>query len=322
MKYAEFKNEVEKGNAFSIYLFEGEDAFFREKGLTCVKNAFVTEPELNCAYFEGEKINLSEVSSSLSQYPFLSKYRLTVIREFYSKKEGLKQIANFLENPLEGSLLAILNEKPCEALKGFQSVNVVDCSKSDAITIARWIKGTCINAGVAIDMETAKTIAEYCALDMTRVCQETEKLIAYKLDEKLITSMDVNDLVNRDVEYKIYEMTEYVGKRQFENALSVINDMLAKGETLQKILVSVYNYFRRLLHVAISAKTDAELAQILGIKDFAVKKAKAQASKFSKRALKKAVDALYDTDYLIKSGAVDADSRIWLTIFSIMVEGE
>ena len=74
--------------------------------------------------------------------------------------------------------------------------------------------------------------------------------------------------------------------------------------------------------MAISAKTDAELAQMLGIKDFAVKKAKAQASKFSKRALKKAVDALYDTDYLIKSGAVDADSRIWLTIFSIMVEGE
>ena len=42
MKYAEFKNGLESGDVFSVYLFEGEDAFFRERGLSLLKNKFVT----------------------------------------------------------------------------------------------------------------------------------------------------------------------------------------------------------------------------------------------------------------------------------------
>ncbi len=322
VKYVEFKNQVENGERFSIYLFEGEDAFFRERGFSLIKSKFITEPELNCAYFEGDKLSEKEVVSSLTQYPFISPNRLTVIREYYPKKNGVGAgLLAVLNDMPPDSILVIVNEKTSDVLKGIKAVQLVECGKSDAITIARWIKGKCISAGVGVELETAKTLAEYCALDMNRVQNETEKLIAYCQDSKLVTTGDVEALVNRDVEYKIYELTDFIGKRQFDGALAVINDMLSKGETMQRLLISVYNYFRRLLHVAISSESDSQLATLLGVKEFAIKKTKAQAKQFSKRALKKAVDMLADTDYLIKSGAVDADNRIWLSIFSIMVEG-
>ena len=96
--------------------------------------------------------------------------------------------------------------------------------------------------------------------------------------------------------------------------------MLGKGETSQRILVAVYNYFRRLLHVAISDMSASDVAVSLGIKEFAVRKAKEQSEKFKKRSLKNTVDLLCDADYKIKSGLIDADESMWLTVFKIMTD--
>lgn len=319
MNYVDFKNDIENGKTFSIYLFEGEDAFFRERGLSLVKKVMVSEPQLNFVSFEGDKLNEKEVASSLTAYPFLSLKRVTVIREYYPKSNAIpKAIKDYLENPNEDSVLVIVNEKSCDSLKKFEAVCVVDCKKADAYKISQHVKAKCGLAGVAIDMETAKLIAEYCLCDMTRVDNETEKLIAYALQKKVITKQDVEGLVVQDTEYKIFTLTDFIAKKDFNNALKVIYEMLEKGETLQRLLISVYNYFKRLLHVAISDKTDAQLAEILSIKEFAVKKARTQAKGFKKKSLKNAVDMLADTDYLIKSGKVDAEDRIWHNLFSII----
>jgi DNA polymerase-3 subunit delta len=319
LNYVDFKNDIENGKTFSIYLFEGEDAFFRERGLSLVKKVMVSEPQLNFVSFEGDKLNEKEVVSSLTAYPFLSLKRVTVIREYYPKSNAIpKAIKDYLENPNEDSVLVIVNEKSCDSLKKFEAVCVVDCKKADAYKISQHVKAKCGLAGVAIDMETAKLIAEYCLCDMTRVDNETEKLIAYALQKKVITKQDVEGLVVQDTEYKIFTLTDFIAKKDFNNALKVIYEMLEKGETLQRLLISVYNYFKRLLHVAISDKTDAQLAEILSIKEFAVKKARTQAKGFKKKSLKNAVDMLADTDYLIKSGKVDAEDRIWHNLFSII----
>lgn len=320
MKYAEFKSGLEGGQCFPVYLFEGEDAFFRERGFSLLKNKYVTEPDLNFVSL-GNDCTPEQLVSSLNGYPFMSEKRMTLLREFYPKQDFLKgAFKEYLDNPSDFGILVILNEKPCEALKKHQTVCVVDCSKADVSILMRWVKAECMNNGVEIQAETAKVLCEYCLSDMTRIENETKKLCAYAGFQGSISLEDVNQLVSRDAEYKIYEMTDYIAKGKFDLALSVIKDMLSKGEPPQRILTSVYNYYRRLLHVAISDLPLSELAANLGIKEFAAKKTKEQASKFKKKALKNAVDALTDVDYRIKSGLVDADDYMWLTVFKIMTD--
>lgn len=320
MKYTEFKNGLENGQEFSVYLFEGEDAFFRERGMGLLKKTFVSEPELNFVVMESD-CAVGEMISSLEGYPFLSKKRMTVVREFYPKQDFFKNgFKAYLENPFSDGILAILNEKPCEALKKYGSVCVVDCKKADASLLVKWIKAECLRSNVSIDGETAKMLSEYCLSDMTRIETETFKLISYVGSGNSIEKKDVDEMVARDTEYKIYEMTDYIGKRRFDRALSVISDMTAKGETMQRLLISIYNYFRKLLHAAISDMTAAEFASSLGMKEFAARKIKEQSALFKKRALKSAVDALTDADFKIKSGRGDADEQTWLAIFKIMTE--
>lgn len=321
MKFNEFKNGLENGEkTFSLYLFEGEDAFFRERAVSLLEKKFVTEPSLNVATFNGESFSENDLISSISAYPFMSEKRLTIIKEFYPKT----QLVSLLEKTISGNdtgIVAVLNEKPSESLKKIDGVCVVDCAKADNATIARYIKSQCQTAGVEIDLQTSAFISECCRQDMKHVLIETEKLISFVGDRKVIKISDVDEIVPKDDEYKIYQMTDYVGKKQFDKAMSVIKDMLSKGETAQRIIVSIYNYFRRLLHVAISSSSDMELAKQLGIKEFAVKKTKEQASMFKVKSLKKAVDVLCDADFNLKNGNLDAESGMWNTIFTIMING-
>ena len=320
MKFAEFRNGLNNGDTFSAYLFEGEDAYFRNRGLKLIKDKFLEEPDLNYAQFDGS-IDLSLIEASLFSLPFLGAKRITCNKEFYPDAKTVKGfISEYLTNPPLDGILVILNEKTSDTLKKFNAVQVVDCGKQDASTLARYIKAEFNNNKVNIDGETATKLAEYCLFDMTRIEIETKKLTTYAGAGGTVDLAVLDEMVYKSAEHKIYEMTEHIGKRRYDKAISVINEMLLKNETPQRILVSVYNYFRRLLHIAISDKSNSELAWLLGVKEYAVSKSKEQAKYFKPRALKKAVDLLSETDFLIKSGKVNADETLWLAIFKIMTE--
>ncbi len=320
VKIKEFYNALSENKIDAIYLFEGEDAFFRADAIARLKTKVVLDQDLNFVSFNGD-VTANELLSSLESYSLFGDKRLIVVKEFYPDKKFLeKGLKSYFENPLSTSCLAIVNIKPCEALKKMPNVCVVDCNKGDEGTLTRWVKGECEKNGVSIDLETARTLVDFCLADMSKIFTEVQKLIAYAYENKIITVDTIKLLVPRDTEYKIYEMTDYIGKRQVNLALTVINEMLSKGETPQRIIVSVYNYFRRLLHVAISNKTALELSEIFGVKEYAVKKAKEQARMFSPRALKRAVDMLVEVDSKSKSGLMDMSEGMWLALFKIMVE--
>lgn len=320
MKFTEFKNRLSDGEERSIYLFEGEDAYFGARGLTLLKEKFVTEPQLNFASFDNVK-DVEELAASLFGLPFMSKKRLTAVREFYPDKKDIKgKLKTYLENPPPESILAIINSSNCENLKKFDSVTVVDCGKSDVQLLVRWIKAEAAKSNVYIDGESAKLVAEYCLSDMTRIENETHKLIDYAGEGGAVSAADVNNLVAKDAEYKIYEMTDYIAKRKADKALTVLKDMLYKGEPPQKLLVSIYNYFRKLLMVSISDMSKEELCKALNMKEYAMQKTMSQAAQFKPRSLKNAVDMLADADYGIKSGVLSADGKLFSVVFKIMTE--
>ncbi len=322
MKFTDFKKITEDGKEFSAYLFVGEDAYFRNRGLELLKKTFLSEPSLNLANFDGDTLSIPNMVASLNSFPFMSRKRLTVVREFYPKADQLKkgELKVYLEAPVAEGMLIILNEKPCEPLKKFDSVCVVDCAKQEPSLIIRWITAECRNSEVSIDCQSAKTLCEYCLTDMMRIERETHKLIDYVGKGGTISEETISLLVAEDNDFKIYEMTDYIANKKFDLALKVIDDMTSRGETSQRIILSVYNYYRRLLHAAISGKTAAQLALSLGIKEYPAKKLIEQSSRFRIRALKKAVDLLTDVDYRIKSGRIDGDEAMWLSIFYIMTE--
>ena len=85
MKFTELKNDISDG-AKSIYLLEGDDAYFRMKGEEMIKSAFLQMPELNFSSFDGESLKgaqISALTSALESFPFMSEKRIIKVSGFY-----------------------------------------------------------------------------------------------------------------------------------------------------------------------------------------------------------------------------------------------
>ena len=316
MKYVELKKFTDEKGAMPIYLFEGEEVYFHEKGESLLKELFLQEPTLDYVAFEGSALKgdkLKELVSAISSFPFVSLKRVVKVSEFYpTDKEYDLYLKPIFENPPQAGLLLIVNTSKGKnaVLSKKPNVTFIDCTRSDEETIKKWIYLTCKKAGVYADTITCGKIASYCIHDMARIAGETEKLLAYceaTASDRLTDEM-VEELVYADSEYKIYELANALSRRNYSAFMKIVKDLSARGFNETSLLSSLASYFKGLYETAISEGGDKEVAASLGIKEYAAKKNREQAAKFTKRELLDLYDAVYLAISDVKCGEKTAQS--------------
>ncbi len=320
MNFTEFKNELNNGKEYFCYLLAGEDAFFRNRAISLIKDAFLTEPELNLANFDGDDFDINHLVSSVNSFPFMSKKRVTVITEFYPDQRELKTFKELLKSPSENSVIIISNTKNFDGFKSLPETCQVSCAKADIGTLVKWIKASLSNHEIFIDGQNAKLLAEFCLLDMQRIENETNKLIDYLGRGAQVLEDDIKEIVYKDADYKVYDMTDFVAQKKFKQAYAVILEMLSRGEAPNVILSAISRYFRRLFFVSITEKSVQEFMEIFQMKEYPVTKMINLSKKFKKMSLKKAVDLLNEAEYNVKCGNVNPDESLWISVFKIMSE--
>ena len=239
MKYVDFKKFTDENGACPIYLFEGEEGYFREKGEALIRTRFVQEPTLDYISFDGASLKgdkMLSLSDALNAFPFISEKRLVRVTEFYpTEKEYETYLKPIFENPPKDGILLIVNvgkgKTGTVSLSKKTNVTYVDCSRSDEETIKKWIYVTCKREGVYVDGITSGKIAGYCLFDMSRISKETEKLLTFARAQGLerLTDEVVEMLVYPDSEYKIYELANALARKNYSAYMKIIGDLSTRG---------------------------------------------------------------------------------------------
>lgn len=314
MRYVEFKNEINSSD-FPAILFQGEEAFFREDAVKTLKQKYNLVEGMDFDLFDGGA-DFKTLSSCLSCPPFINAKRLVVVKDFYptDKQVSSSGISETLSVSQDFSVLVFVNEKPCDSLEKINGITVVNCARETSAFLSSYIVKSLLRQKVQISPRVAERLVEYCCGDMERISQEIQKLTAYvgSGGEVVLETLDL--LVHRDVELQIFELTTALSKKNASESIRLLNQLLRNNEKPQIIFMAIYNAFRRMLHIALSSKTDAQLAVDLGVKEYAVKKARQAAALFVKKSLKKACDHLCMLDVKMKSGQVSADGLLLDTI--------
>ncbi|MCD8307869.1 MAG: DNA polymerase III subunit delta [Clostridia bacterium] len=311
MKYTELKNSL-KEKVRGIYLLEGDDAYFRlggEKMLTDL----VEFPELNVTSFSGDDIKgaqaFEEFTDALKVFPFMSEKRLVKVTEFYpTETEYDKYLKETFTAFPDTTILVIVNTGAKKTpLSKKKEVTFVDCSKSDRDTVVKWIYLTMKRAGSPADVTVCGQIADYCMCDMSRVSVECDKLQAYKPGER-ITAEDVDNLVYKDAEYRLYELTNAMAAGKYTDFCQIAEDLKSKGIDELAMSNSISAFFRNLLTVLSYAGTNTEAASLLKVKEYAVKRMKEQARSYGAPRLYELEKYSYGCIADIKSGEVSPKS--------------
>ncbi len=311
MKYTELKKSIQ-GGAKGIYLLEGDDAYFRLNGEKMLTE-LIDFPELNVTAYSGDDIKgaaaFTEFTDSLKVFPFMAEKRMVKVSEFYPTETEYEKYlkATFTDFP-STTILVITNTgaKKCD-LKKKKAVTFVDCSKSDRDTVVKWIYVTLKRAGSVTPVSVCGQIADYCMCDMSRVSVECDKLLAYKPGEA-ITAQDVDDLVYKDAEYRLYELTNAVAAGKYTDFCVICEDLRSKGSDEMVMMNSLSAFFRNMLTALSFAGTNAELASVLKVKEFGAKKIKEQAKTFGAPRLFELEKCAYSCIADTKSGQMTPKS--------------
>ena len=320
MKYVDFRKFTDEKGAQPIYLFEGEEVYFREKGEALLKDRFLQEPTLDYATFDGLKLKgdgIIALVDAVNSFPFISQKRVVRVTDFYpTDKEYETYLKPLFENPPTAGMLIILNgAKPKTgqvALSKKPNVTHIDCGRSDIETIKKWVYLTCKRAGVYADGITSGKIAEYCVCDMSRIAMETEKLLGYCLatGQERLTDEIVDDLVYPDSEYKIYELANALSRQNYTAFITILKELQSKGFNEHIVLSSLCSYFKNLYETCVSEGSDQEIVTALGLKEYGVKKNREQAQKFGKERVFAFYQSAYESMSGIKSGKVTPESAL------------
>ena len=161
---------------------------------------------------------------------------------------------------------------------------------------------------VNIDVPTLSYFLECCGTNMQELVNEIRKLIEYVGEGGTITKEDIDKLSIKKIESVIFDLTDSLGKKNTKTAIDVLRNLILAKEPVQKILITLYNHFKKLYLVKLALKNNKDIISALDLKPnqtFLVNKYKMQAGYFKTSEIRKILKELSTLDYKYKIGLID-----------------
>ncbi len=309
MLFSELKKHLQAEKTEPAYFVTGEDAFLTASALNMFRALAEPMPDFNLSELNSPE-SCSDIIEACESLPLGADRRVVIVR---GCKADMSGIAKYLQNPCPTTVLVFAAEKPEKNFSQIMNkLAVVDCAKLDKRTVLKWIAQNTQKFGSSITESAAALLIEYCAGDMSRISAELSKLCSYRYGG-IIGEEDVAALTAPTLDFKIFALSETVASKQPKKAALVLKNLTESGASPVMLLGMLYAHFRRLLYAAITPPYE-RMAFDLGVKDYAVKKAKEQAARFTPAKLKKICDSLQEADYNVKSGKITDKTALELVV--------
>ena len=320
MKFVELKSSL-KNEILPCYLVQGEDDFLCNSSLNLIERQMfgdIMRNNLNKQVISTENIDANKFIDVLNTVPFFAKQKLVILKQYDDKVSNdiISQLKNYFLSPSSSTVLVIYALNSSDAFKSLKnSVTMVDCSRLDKKNITGWVLAKLKNTKKMIDNTEVSVTINADALDLlidytngylSKISMEIDKLIAYTTTT--ITKQDVENLVSKDLEYSIFELTEAIGQGNKTKAVMIKNDLMSNRKTFNTTLSVCSSFFRRLFLSITSPLPNSEIASMLGVKEYAITKSKEIAKKFGAKTLKQIVELCADLDYKTKTSEMSLEN--------------
>ena len=297
MEFSELKKSLSSPPKPCYYCY-GDDEFVLGRAVSHISAITGGIKEFNLVDKEFSKT--SDLVEELMQLPVMASYRVVVARG----KVDISALSDYLSNPNPSSVLVLVSYIPHDSWNHTSmpsipvGVTPVVCNRMDIKFVYGFVRQIADGYGTTFPDKSIARLYDRCGGYMTRINSEAQKLSLYRAGGT-VSEEDIDEAVEPDVEYVVYEIGDCVIAGDTARALEIVGEM-AKSNDLTAAFTLLYNRFKRLF----AAATDPEGLEALGLKPYAINKLKAESAKLSKRRLKAIVDMLADADMGYKSGVM------------------
>ena len=335
LKVDELEKQLNQGYCQGMYLLYGEETFLLEQNLNKIKKNF-GEIVKGINYILIDENNIQELIADIETPAFGYAKKLIIARNtgiFKRESKGrsggvskeLKdKINDYLKENVEiinETVILVFIENAVEKNSIYNTVEklgtICNFEEQKPFQIIKRLKKICNSYKVNVDENTLQYFIECCGTNMQDLINEIRKLIEYAGENGTIKKEDIDKLSIKKLESVIFDLTDDLGKKDITGALQVLQNLIYAKEPLAKILVTLYNHFKKLYITKMAINTNKDLAISLNLKPnqmFLTTKYKVQSKYFNEKDLRNILQDLCDLDYNFKNGKIDLQVGIETTL--------
>ena len=313
----------------SLYLLYGEEKYLLENFLAKLLKEF--GKKINGINFINlDSTNVQNIISDIETPAFGYPKKLILVKDsqlFKKQTRGKKgassgenknvsKIAEYIDENIEmikESVIIIFVEDEVEKNELYKVIEkdgtVHEFAKLKLPEIVKKLKAICNAYKVNVDEPTLRYFVESCGTNMQDLINEIRKQIEYAGQGGTITTKSIDLLAIKQLDSVIFDLTDNLGKRNIEQALKVLKNLIYAKEPIQKILITLYNHFKKLYFTKLAIKGNKNVAQSLNLKPnqtFLVSKYTMQSKYFKESELREILQEFINLDYNSKLGNIDA----------------
>jgi len=247
--------EWAKNKIRPVYYFCGEEAAMKDAALRRLEEIFKPE-SFNFSTRDAETADIAQALDEAQTAPMLAEIRFVALKRVEKlKKEPLKTLLSYLENPCQGACLLLLADWPREKQDPIPAALGPDCAlvsfnpMSD-IQAVEHLNSALLAKSVKTDGEALDLLVELLGTDSTTLDGEAEKIVLYMHGQsRIFNPEDALALAGFARTQKPFALSNAVASRRPAEAAEAIAGMLASGTEPLALLSQISRAIERLLKV-------------------------------------------------------------------------
>ena len=267
--------------------------------------------------YDLENTPLYNALEDLDTYNFLQDRKIIIIRgldkisiskQEYDINSDLEHLYKYISNPNKDNLLIIRTNNLNKKTNIYKNLTKLCETIKTEIDSKEYIKeklnGYILNTGVI------RLLDEYCNNNISKIDNECNKLINYKINDKIITKDDIEELVTKelgDSSDLTFSLIRSIGQKNIKNALKEFNDLKEYDPSILGLISLLESQLRLMYQVKILEKLkDEDIASKLNIKSsYRITKTKELTRLYTKDEIGKIINKLEQIDIKMKSTDLD-----------------
>lgn len=309
VSYSELEGHLER-RVEPAYLLVGDQDLLRELAAGKLQIAVVGEAPSAFSFdrFDGETADADAIVMVANMMPLLGGRRLVLVRRASRLVESESALQTYLADPSPHTVLVLdLDRKPDSRRKGWKDIEkkvaVVSCDAPEPWELLDWVAEEGRVRGLKLGREEIRYLVTEVGSDLRRLSNELEKLCLYASGDRLDLET-IAEVLGRGRAQSVFKFIDAVAGGDAPSALRQLGRLLEEGEAPLRILAlldRLVGQLRIAKEAQASGRTESSLPSLLGAPPQAVRALAERARRVDQAFLHRAVEALADTDRLLKS---------------------
>lgn len=328
--------EIKSGKISSFYLLYGTERYFFDQFKNELLNTIGTDnSEDVVTTYDLLETAIQDVMNDAETIPFFTDKKVIFAENaiFLKSKPDKLQITHdvsalesYVNNQVDYTILVITapyekldeRKKLTKLLK--QKATVINCNPIHHRQLKAWILQIANEYKIILTEEAIDLLEAEYSTQLHLLNKEIEKLALFVGEGGEVTKEIAQNLISTSLTFDALELVDAVLKRDLFRAIKIYRELMKRENDPIGLIALLAYQFRTIFQVKLlkqKSYSNQRIQSELKIHPYVVKLASQRSANFHERTLMKMMDALTETDTMIKRGKADKDIAFEMLLYKL-----